>query len=189
MRNRPRLVASSSSTAKLFVDDLREVAALSNAENKCRSDIIRELVHEALRQRRLRAIGRDEGENYVRRVHQEAIAEGLAPLMNGIAELHRTVESVPEKCASEVRPLGDASLGKRLEALLGLMAHLLQRAVVTENVVKVLMTIGMQKDDLSPEEIKRQLAGHDETGLRQSQDLMKKVFGDQHLSSLTEKAK
>lgn len=140
------------------------------------SNIIREIVHEALRQRRLRAIGRDEGEDYVRRVHQDAITDGLAPLMNMIAELHRTIESVPEKCASEVQSLGDASFGKRLEALLGLMAHLLQRAIVTENVVKVLMTIGMQRDDLSPEEIKRQLAGHDEAGLRQSQDLMKKVW-------------
>lgn len=189
IRNRPRLVASSSSTAKLFVDDLREVAALSNAENKCRSDIIRELVHEALRQRRLRAIGRDEGEDYARRIRQEAIAEGINPLMNVVAELHRTVESIPEKCASEARPVGDASFGKGFEALLGLMAHLLQRAIVTENIVKVLMTIGMQRDDLSPEEIKRQLAGHDETGLRQSQDLMKKVFGDQQTSSPTEKAK
>jgi len=45
---------------KLFVDDLREVGNLSRDEEKSRSDVIRELVHEALRQRRLRALGRRE---------------------------------------------------------------------------------------------------------------------------------
>lgn len=189
LKTRPRLVASSSSTTKLFVDDLREVATLSNAENKCRSDTIRELVHEALRLRRLRAIGRDEGENYLRRIHQEAISDGLSPLTNAFAELRLMIESIPVRTASEPQSSDDASYGQRTEALQGLMAHLLQRAIVTENVVKVLMTVGMQRDDLGPEEIKKQLAGYDETGLRQSQDLIKRILGDQPALGLIEKAR
>lgn len=188
LKTRPRLVASSSSTTKLFVDDLREVAALSNAENKCRSDTIRELVHEALRLRRLRAIGRDEGENYLRRIHQEAISDGLSPLMNAFVELRLVIENLPTRTASEKQSSDDASYGQRSDVLQGLLAHLLQRAIVTENVVKVLMTVGMQKDDLGPEEIKQQLAGYDETGLRQSQDLMKRILGEQSSSGLMEKA-
>ncbi|MCI0525725.1 MAG: hypothetical protein L0Y75_10720, partial [Acidobacteria bacterium] len=72
-------------------------------------------------------------------------------------------------------------------ALPGALAQLLQRAIVTENVVKVLMTVGMQKDDVSPEEIKKQLAGHDETGIRQSRDLMKRLLGDGRNPVLNEK--
>ena len=183
IKTRPRLVASSSSTTKLFVDDLREIAALSRAENKYRSDIIRELVHEALRLRRLRAIGRDEGENYVRRIHQEAIAEGVSPVINAIAELRQSMEHFSNEARSGA---GDGGL-KIINALSGLLAQLLQRAIVTENVVKVLMTVGMQKDDVSPEEIKRQLAGHDETGIRQSRELMKRLLGDGQIPALNEK--
>ena len=182
LKTRPRLVASSSSTTKLFVDDLREVAALSNAENKCRSDIIRELVHEALRLRRLRAIGRDEGESYLRRIHQEAISDGLSPLMNAFAEFRQMIDSIPVRTASEPQSSDDAGGGQRSDALHGMLAHLLQRAIVTESVVKVLMTVGMQKDDLGPEEIKKQLADYDEAGLRQSQDLLKRILGEQPTS-------
>jgi hypothetical protein len=71
--------------------------------------------------------------------------------------------------------------------LQGLLAHLLQRAIVTESIVKVLMTVGMQKDDLGPEEIKKQLTGYDESGLRQSQDLMKRILADQPTSELIER--
>lgn len=188
LKSRPRLVASSSSATKLFVDDLREVAALSNSENKSRSDVIRELVHEALRLRRLRAIGRDEGENYLRRIHQEAISDGLAPLVSGVAELRLIIESLPVATALESQSSEGAGYGRSLEALTGLVAHLLQRAIVTENVVKVLMTVGMQKDDLGPEEIKKQLASYDETGLRQSQDLMKRILGDPPASGAAERA-
>jgi hypothetical protein len=178
LRNRPRLVASSPSSTKLFVDDSREVAALTRTENKSRSDIIRELVHEALRQRRLRAIGRDEGEDYIRRIHREAIVEGVNPLVSAIADLRQKMEHFSAGSRSEAQSLN--------RALFELMAQLLQRAIVTENVVKVLMTVGMQKDDVSPEEIKKQLAGHDEMGIRQSRELMKRFSGDQRASALTE---
>ncbi len=180
IRNRPRLVASASSSTKLFVDDLREVAALTRTENKSRSDIVRELVHEALRQRRLRAIGRDEGEDYIRRIHREAITEGVNPLMVSVTELRQTVEHFSSGSRSDAQSL--------IRALFELMAQLLQRAIVTENIVKVLMTVGMQKDDVSPEEIKKQIAGHNEIGARQSQELTKRFLGDQRASSLTDRA-
>lgn len=183
IKTRPRLVASSSSTTKLFVDDLREIAALSRAENKYRSDIIRELVHEALRLRRLRAIGRDEGEDYVRRIHQEAIVESVSPVTDALTKLCQMMESFSDEARSGAIDGG----AKIINTLAGALAQLLQRAIVTENVVKVLMTVGMQKDDVSPEEIKRQLAGHDETGIRQSRELMKRLLGDERIPALNER--
>jgi len=178
IRNRPRLVASAPSSTKLFVDDSREVAALTRTENKSRSDVIRELVHEALRQRRLRAIGRDEGEDYFRRIHREAITEGVNPLMSAVAELRQLVEHFSTGSRSEAQSFN--------RALFELLAQLLQRVIVTENILKVLMTVGMQKDDVSPEEIRKQIAGHNETGSRQARELMKRFFDERRSSALAE---
>ena len=63
IKGRPRLVASQASGTKLFVDDLREVIKLSQTEpRKTISDMLRELVHEALVNRRLQAFKRDQQE-------------------------------------------------------------------------------------------------------------------------------
>lgn len=177
-RNRPRLVASTTNSTKLFVDDSREIASLTRAENKSRSDIIRELVHEALRLRRLRAIGRDEGEDYVRRIQREAVADGVNPLVGEVAEVRQLLEQFSTSSRSESQSLN--------RGLFDLMAQLLQRVIVTENILKVLMTVGMQKDDVSPEEIRKQIAGHNEKGIRQARELMKRVLSDEQTLAPTE---
>jgi hypothetical protein len=177
-RNRPRLVTSTTNSTKLFVDDSREIAALTRAENKSRSDIIRELVHEALRLRRLRAIGRDEGEDYVRRIHREVITEEINPLISSIADVRQLLEQFSTGSRSESQSLN--------RAMFELMAQLLQRVIVTENILKVLMTVGMQKDDVAPEEIRKQIAGHNETGIRQSREFMKRFLGDEQSSTQSE---
>lgn len=173
-KDRPRLVASSSNATKLFVDDLREVNTLSHDESKSRSDIIRELVHEALRLRRLQAIGRDQSEDYIRRIHREAIDEGLAPVMEAIAAIRSTIEISSVDGRSESQGTEYAKTTKLLSRAL---AQLLQKAIVTESVVKVLMTVGMQKDGISAEEIEMNLLNQDEDGVRQARELMKNFFG------------
>jgi ribbon-helix-helix CopG family protein len=170
-KDRPRLVASSSNATKLFVDDLREVNALSHDEGKSRSDIIRELVHEALRLRRLQAIGRDHSEDNIRRIHREAIDEGLAPVMEAVAAIRSMIEvnSVDGKSESQ-----DTEYPKTIELLPRFLAQLLQKVIVTESVVKILMTVGMQKDGISAEAIEMNLLSQDEDGIRQAKELMKK---------------
>ena len=157
------------------MDDLREVSNLSRDEEKCRSDVIRELVHEALRQRRLRALGRDEGENYVRKIHQETVAEAVEPLMKEFADLRQQLAIVTAQ--SEESTNLDATT-KNCEVMLTLLSHLLRRSIVTDNMVKVLMTIGMQKDGVSSEEIRKQLAVQDETAMQQARELIQKLPGD-----------
>lgn len=175
IRNRPRLVSSSSSTTKLFVDDLREVSTLSRDEGKCRSDVIRELVHEALRQRRLRALGRDEGENHVRRIYREAVAEGIEPVMKGLVELGQQLMILAEQSEGGAKSAPSSSIHN---AMLKLLPHLLHRSIVTESIVKVLITVGMQKDGVSSEEIKKQLAAQDEAGGQQARELIQKLPED-----------
>ena len=188
-RDRPRLVASSSSTVKLFVDDLREVGALSRTENRHRSEIIRELVHEALRLRRLRTIGRDEGENYIRRIHQEAIEQGVNPAISAIADVHLLVDKILTTITSERQGFDNHELLKTNRAMAALMAQLLQREIVTQNLVKVLMSVGMQKDDVPPEQIKRRISDHDEICLQQAQELVKRFFGDEGLKVIFDREK
>lgn len=187
-KNRPRLVASSSSSTKLFVDDLREVARLTSAEGKTQSDIIRELVHEALRLRRLQAIGRDAGEDYLRRIQQQAITEGLSPVLQELTELRALMTNPLARTKAEPHTpvdhhqndekLGSATANgtrsSRVQVLLTM--QVLRRLFITENVVKVLMTVGMQRDNLSAVEIKEQLALQDETGLQQAQQLIQQIL-------------
>ena len=183
IRNRPRLVASTSSTTKLFVDDLREVSSLSHDEGKSRSDVIRELVHEALRQRRLRALGRDESENHVRKIYQETVAETIAPLLKNFADLRRQLAGVAAQSEDDAKPSITAKTG---DVLLALLSHLLRQSAVTESIVKVLMTVGMQKDGVSAEEIRKQLAMQDETGVQQAHELIQKLPGDHARAILSE---
>jgi len=157
------------------VDDLREVGNLSRDEEKSRSDVIRELVHEALRQRRLRALGRDEGENHVRKIYQETVAEAVEPLMKDFADLRQQLAMVAVESEDNVK--SDTNT-KASDAMLTLLSHLLRRSALTESIVKVLMTIGMQKDGVSAEEIRKQLAIQDETAMQQARELIQKLPGD-----------
>jgi predicted CopG family antitoxin len=168
-------VASTSSTTKLFVDDLREVSSLSYDEGKSRSDVIRELVHEALRQRRLRALGRDESENHVRKIYQETVAEAVEPLLKDFASLRQQLVIAMAQSEDDAKSGIAAKTG---DLLLTLLSHLLRRSAVTESIVKVLMTIGMQKDGVSAEEIRKQLAVQDEAGMQQARELTQKLPGD-----------
>ncbi len=183
IRNRPRLVASTSSTTKLFVDDLREVSNLSRDEEKSRSDVVRELVHEALRQRRLCALGRDESENHVRKIYQETVAEVVEPVIKEFADLRQQLAIVAAQ--SEVSAKSEGAT-KNYEVMLTLLSHLLRRSIVTDNVVKVLMTVGMQKDGVDSEEIRKQLAVQDETGIQQAHELIQKLPGDYPRAILSE---
>jgi hypothetical protein len=180
VRGRPRLVSSQPNTTKLFVDDRREVIALSSNEKKTVSDVIRELVHEALRTRRLRSIGRDEGDHLVRRIHQETIAEGINPVVAELANLRQTIETTSASYKTDDRSSGN-SPSTTEQAILALLSQVLNRVTITENITKVLMTVGMQKDKVGAEEITVQLSNHDENGLRQAQQITQKILLEHRL--------
>lgn len=86
IKGRPRLVASQASGTKLFVDDLREVIKLSQTEpRKTISDTLRELVHEALVNRRLQAFKRDQQE--AQRAEQSIARNELKEIKDALAKL------------------------------------------------------------------------------------------------------
>ncbi|MBS1808792.1 MAG: hypothetical protein JST84_11415 [Acidobacteria bacterium] len=86
IKGRPRLVASQASGTKLFVDDLREVIKLSQTEpRKTISDTLRELVHEALVNRRRQAFHRDQSE--ASRNEQSVAKHELKTLQESVTKL------------------------------------------------------------------------------------------------------
>lgn len=99
-KGRPRLVASKASGTKLFVDDLREVVKLSETEpRKTISDTLRELVHEALINRRLQAFKRDRQEAHSSHAQSSAngnLAQDIAAIKNTLATLTNLQPAVSE---------------------------------------------------------------------------------------------
>ena len=185
VRGRPRLVASKPNMTKLYVDDLREVVKLAAAENKTMSDLIRELVHEAFRYRRLHAFAQDEGESQLRKLYQSttqtAVQTELQPVTEQLARLHQTVDALTAAHQPPVQAR-EPRVGDRIgQAQLALAAHLLRRLLVTENIARVLMTVGMQKDNLATEEIQLQLAVPEETAHQEAQQFMQKLLAEYHL--------
>ncbi len=182
-RGRPRLISNLPNTTKLFVDDRRELIALSSSEQKSMSDAIRELVHEALRERRLRAFGRDEKDDFVRQIHRETIAEGIHPLTAEIAKLCQMVETLSAKSVWEERP--SAVLPSTSEqATLMLVRIILSRALVTENLAKILVTVGMQRDNLRKDEIQTLIANQEQNGHNQAEAVAQKILDPLNLQTL-----
>lgn len=77
---RQRKIASGPVSSSLFKADLEEIERLCASSNRTRADIIRDLVHEAIRARRLRQIGRDETTIRVRDAQREMLVAELAPI-------------------------------------------------------------------------------------------------------------
>jgi hypothetical protein len=178
------LVSRHANTAKLFVDDRREVIALSTGEKKCVSDVIRELVHEALRARRYHAIGRDEGEDFVRNIHRETLAAGISPLIAELTELRQKVEAFPSRVAETARPIPvhESPAG---QAILSLISQVFSHVMISEHITKVLATIGMQKDNLSPDQVQAQLARLDQTGRLRAKPIERKILAEYGLVALS----
>lgn len=132
IKGRPRLVASQASGTKLFVDDLREVIKLSQTEpRKTISDTLRELVHEALVNRRRQAFQRDQQE--ARRAEQNAAGNDLTEIKILLAKLTAQQPSL-QPLLTEI--LG-FTIAAEMKSHLLLQNFLLSRGVSEEAVHKL----------------------------------------------------
>jgi hypothetical protein len=174
-RGRPRLVSRQANTTKLFIDDRREVVTLSANEKKHISDVIRELVHEALRARRFRAFGRDEGEDFIRNIHRKTIAEGVNPVITELATLRQTIETLPARIVIELRPIITGASPIQ-QAIWTLVSQMFSHVMISEHVAKVIATVEMRKDNLTPDEVKAQLASQNQAGVLQAKTITEKIL-------------
>jgi hypothetical protein len=169
------LVSRQANTTKLFIDDRREVVTLSANEKKHISDVIRELVHEALRVRRFRAFGRDEGEDFIRNIHQKTIAEGVNPALTELAALRQTIETLPARIGAELRPI-IAGASPIQQAIWALASQMFSHVMISEHVAKVIATVEMRKDNLTPDEVKAQFASQNQAGALQAKTITEKIL-------------
>ncbi len=165
---RPRLVASKASGTKLFVDDLREVVKLMQVEErKTMSDVIRELVHEALVTRRQRAMGRDEEENHLRRIHQQAISAGISPLELQVKEIGQTLN----KFALGSHHPGDPTNGKQGQ-IQTLLTEILGFAMTAEMKAHLLLQNFLLSRGLSEEAAAKMLTEHEEKSRQRTEKII-----------------
>ncbi len=181
VRGRPRLIADKPNSTKLFVDDVREVVRLSQLEKKTISDLIRELVHEAFRYRRLQALARDGGESEIRKLYQAAMQTSLQPVLEQLTQLQQMLDSLTVQNQPLREPVPARPNDRMGAAQLACSSQLLRRVLVTENFVKVLLTVGMQRDHFGAEEIQSQLALPEAAARAETQQFMERLWAEYRL--------
>jgi len=112
MPSKPRSVrrrtATKTSTIRLLRDDYAEVERLASALGKGGGTVLRELVHEALRARRLRKAGRDEVTAPVRDAQREVVRDEISDLktqMKDLLGLQDRIFGMLEDLQSALTPL------------------------------------------------------------------------------------
>ena len=95
-RSNKQRLAKVSSSSKLFDDDFQSVANMCRAENAKESEVIREIVHDWLRIKRVEALGRDQIEDPVRAIYKRVLSEQLEPLHESIS----TIKSLLQRTAN-----------------------------------------------------------------------------------------
>jgi hypothetical protein len=86
-RSRARRTSIEPTRARLWRDDHRELKRLCTELQKPEGELVRELVYEALKTRRLRKAGRDEATAPVRDAQREIVRAELADLKNQVKDL------------------------------------------------------------------------------------------------------
>jgi hypothetical protein len=107
-RTRAAKKAAHVSSTRLAKDDLRDVRSLVTATKKTEAHVLRELVHEALKTRRLRRAGRDETTAPVRDAQREIVRDELADLkaqFKGLIEQQDCISRMLEDLQQGLAPL------------------------------------------------------------------------------------
>jgi hypothetical protein len=167
-KGRPRLVSSKASGTKLFVDDLREVIKLAQVEGRGTiSDIIRDLVHEALAYRRVRAMGRDANEDPFRRVYEQAITTGISPLESELKQIKETLG----KLTLEGHHNGD-SAKENPSRIYPLLTEIIGFTMAAEMKTHLLLQNFLLSRGLGEEAVKKLIAEHEAKSRKNTEQIV-----------------
>lgn len=105
-KSKEKRLATSSSYAKLYRDDYQGVQNLMKDGGKAEGEVIRQLVAEALRSRRLHAHGIDQTKKQIQIVQKKIMEELLAPVYERLDEQQKIVERVEDRVSEGFEHVG-----------------------------------------------------------------------------------
>jgi hypothetical protein len=150
------------------VDDLREVIKLSQTEGRGTiSDILRDLVHEALAYRRMRAMGRDTTEDPIRRIYEQAVSAGINPLEG---ELKAIKEALRQLKAEDRRSEGSANDIASL--IYPFLTEIIGFAMTAEMKTHLLLQNFLLGRGLGEESARKLIAEHEEKSRQNTQKIV-----------------
>lgn len=93
--SKKRTIAKPNCSTRLFVDNYREVQQMIRAQGSNESEVLREIVSDWFRMKRIQALGRDQTEDPIRRIYErvieEKIKEHITPLTTTLSELKKVI--------------------------------------------------------------------------------------------------
>jgi hypothetical protein len=99
-RNKKRKLCKQTSGTKLYQDDHKEVVKICDRNQQTEGEVIRKIVSDWLRGKRVEALGRNQVEDPVRRIYERVIDERINPLTNSINELKAAIKNLPKSGSS-----------------------------------------------------------------------------------------
>jgi hypothetical protein len=97
--SKKRKLAVPSSTTKLYADDFRSVADMMRQQEKTESEVLREIVSDWFRKKRVEAYGKDQTDESVRRVYERIIDERISPLSEVVHQVKAAIDNLPNSQA------------------------------------------------------------------------------------------
>jgi hypothetical protein len=167
-KGRPRLVSSKASATKLFVDDLREVIKLAQVERHGTiSDVIRDLVHEALAYRRVRAMQRNAAEEPSRHIHQQALSAGTGALESDLKEIKEALGKLGADGRHKTDPAKENP-----NRIYPLLTEIIGFAMTAEMKTHLLLQNFLLSRGLSEEAARKLIAEHEEKSRQNTEKII-----------------
>jgi hypothetical protein len=167
-KGRPRLISDKACGTKLFVDDLREVIKLAQVERRGTvSDTIRDLVHEALANRRLQTMRRDAAETSSRGGNHAAVSGDFSPLESTLKEMKETLK----KLALEGHQNGGSANGD-LGRISALLTEIIGFTMTAEMKTHLLLQNFLLSRGLGEEAVKKLIAEHEAKSRKNTEQIV-----------------
>lgn len=100
-RKKPVTLSNIPINFKPFITDHTDITRMANATGKSQPTIARELISEALKARRLKAVGKDETTDAVVIAQKAAMADVIAPIVEELKSIRAMVHDVDVRVADE----------------------------------------------------------------------------------------
>lgn len=93
-RTRKRRISKLTCSTKLYQDDHRTLTALVKDKASSESEVLRDIVSEWLRMKRVEALGKTQGEETVRKIYERILEEQLSPFTDQLRSIKASLHSL-----------------------------------------------------------------------------------------------